>query len=94
MAPRHGKSELLSHWTPVWYLANNPRARVGLASYAADFASTWGRKARQTVASTPGLNITVSEDRALASDWELCPRRRHDDGRRRRPVHRARLSTC
>ena len=72
MAPRHGKSELLSHWTPVWYLANNPKARIGLASYAADFASTWGRKARQTVTSTPGLNITVSEDRALASDWELA----------------------
>ena len=49
MPPRHGKSELLSHWTPVWFLANWPHKRVGLASYSAEFAATWGRKARDSV---------------------------------------------
>jgi len=72
MPPRHGKSELLSHWTPVWYLANNPRGRIGLASYAADFASTWGRKVRDTVARTHGLGISLSRDRTRAHDWELA----------------------
>ena len=71
MPPRHGKSEMLSHWTPVWYLANNPTHNVGLASYAADFASTWGRKARQTVEQNPDLNIALSDDRSLVHDWEL-----------------------
>ncbi len=71
MPPRHGKSEMLSHWTPVWYLANNPKGRVGLASYAADFASTWGRKVRDTVGRTPDLGISLSRDRTRAHDWEL-----------------------
>ncbi|MFQ6029846.1 MAG: hypothetical protein ACE5Q6_20410, partial [Dehalococcoidia bacterium] len=49
MPPRHGKSELLSHWTSVWFLANYPEKQVGLGSYSADFAATWGRKTRDTI---------------------------------------------
>ncbi len=72
MPPRHGKSELLSHWTPVWFLANWPTGRVGLASFAADSASTWGRKARDTVRERQGdLGITLRKDLNRASHWEL-----------------------
>ena len=72
MPPRHGKSELLSHWTPVWFLANWPWKRVGLAGYGADFAARWGRRARDTIAQNPnGLGIKVRGDLSSASNWEL-----------------------
>jgi hypothetical protein len=47
--PRHGKSELCSHYFPSWYLGAFPDERVVLCSYEADFASLWGRKARNTL---------------------------------------------
>lgn len=50
MPPRHGKSELVSKWFPVWYLENFPMNRIILASYEADFAAKWGGKARDIVA--------------------------------------------
>ena len=71
LPPQHGKSELISHWTPVWFLSNWPRCRVGLASYAAEFASDWGRKVRDTIAATPELGLRVRPDRSAAARWEL-----------------------
>ena len=63
MPPRHGKSLLLSNWTPVWYLANWPSRWVGLTSYAADFAETWGRKARDSVLENQdGLGLQIRDD--------------------------------
>ena len=47
--PRHGKSELCSHYFPSWYLGTFPQNRVILSSYEADFAMSWGRKVRNTV---------------------------------------------
>lgn len=47
--PRHGKSELCSHYFPAWYLGARPDNRVMLASYEADFAASWGRKVRNTL---------------------------------------------
>src|SRR5688500_2819252 len=44
--PRHGKSETTSKAFPVNVLINNPKTRVMLATYAADFSAQWGRKAR------------------------------------------------
>src|SRR5690242_13851707 len=49
MPPQHGKSELVSRWTPPWYLANYPKRRVILASYADEYAASWGFKAREVV---------------------------------------------
>lgn len=50
MPPRHGKSELTSHYTPAWYLGTHPERQVLLSSYEATFAAEWGRKARDTLA--------------------------------------------
>jgi len=58
---RHGKSLLLSVWTPIWLLSNWPGKRVILASYEASFAASWGRKkssaatrkGHKTVGTTP-----------------------------------------
>jgi predicted phage terminase large subunit-like protein len=49
MPPRHGKSELISKYFPFWYLGNFPDKRLILTSYAAEFASSWGRKVRELI---------------------------------------------
>lgn len=60
--PRHGKSELVSKWLPAWYLSLWPERNVMLASYEANFARTWGRKARSVV-------HELSDDTGQGSDW-------------------------
>ena len=63
---------MLSHWTPVWFLANWPWKNVGLASYAADFAGTWGRKARDSVVENQvQMGLRVRDDLNRASQWQL-----------------------
>lgn len=49
LPPRHGKSELISKYFPAWFLGNNPSKRVIISSYEADFAASWGRKAREVL---------------------------------------------
>lgn len=49
MAPQHGKSELVSRYTPAWFLGTHPNSRVILASYEATYAQSWGRKAREII---------------------------------------------
>lgn len=46
MPPRHGKSEMVSKWFPVWYMETHPQNRIILCSYEADFAAKWGAKSR------------------------------------------------
>lgn len=74
MPPRHGKSELVSHWTPTWFEANWPERNVLLGSYEATFAASWGRKARDSFLEvtdmSPGiLPGRISADRQAANDW-------------------------
>ena len=49
MPPRHGKSELVSRWFPVWYLDTFPHHEVMLASYGASLAAEWSLKVRDSV---------------------------------------------
>ena len=71
MPPGHGKSELSSRWTPVWYLANFPTRRLGLASYEATYAAEWGRKARDVVAEHgDALGLHVRRDVHAANQWQ------------------------
>lgn len=74
MPPRHGKSELISHWTTAWHMANWPQKNVLLASYEATFASYWGRKARDSFVEAVSRHPDVlvgrpDQTRAAASDW-------------------------
>lgn len=71
--PRHGKSELTSHYFPSWFLGTFPDKRVMLASYEADFAATWGRKARDTVeAFGPDIfGVGVHQGSSARDDWNL-----------------------
>jgi predicted phage terminase large subunit-like protein len=69
--PRHGKSELTSHWFPVWYLSLFPRRDVLLASYEADFAMRWGRKVRNTIQAHEEQlpAVRIADDSSAASRW-------------------------
>lgn len=44
--PRHGKSELVSVNTPIWFLEKFPWASIILTSYAADLSEGFGRRVR------------------------------------------------
>jgi predicted phage terminase large subunit-like protein len=70
LPPRHGKSELISHWIPVWFLENWPDQNILLTSYEADFAASWGRKVRDTIQSNQdNLTVALSNDSLSASRW-------------------------
>ena len=70
MPPRHGKSELISHWLPVWYLNTWPERRIILATYGADFSADWGRRVRNTIQEHQGaLRVSVAQDSASANRW-------------------------
>ena len=73
MPPRHGKSELVSRYFPAWYLGTHPDKRIILASYEADFAATWGRKARDLLEEHGQAlwGVTVSKASSAASRWDI-----------------------
>jgi predicted phage terminase large subunit-like protein len=71
MPPRHGKSELVSHWFPVWNLALRPYHQVILCSYEADYAAKWGRKVRTTLMQNyASLGTRIMDDSRAANRWE------------------------
>ena len=72
MPPRHGKSWLISQYFPAWYLGSHPDHRLILASYGADFARSWGRKARDLLSQFGSWfgDVRVSDSQAAAGDWE------------------------
>jgi predicted phage terminase large subunit-like protein len=71
MPPRHGKSELVSRWFPVWFLERHPDKRVILASYEADFAGSWGRRVRNAVEEHQAeLYVQMAGDSSAAHRWE------------------------
>ena len=73
MPPRHGKSELVSRYFPAWYIGTFPDKRIILVSYEADFAATWGRKARDLLEEHgPSLfGIRVSGKSSAANRWDI-----------------------
>ncbi len=78
MPPQHGKSELCSHYLPVWYLGNYPERWVILTSYEADFAAQWGRKTRTLLLQQAQLlGLRISRQSSAANRWDLAG---HDGG--------------
>lgn len=74
MPPRHGKSTLCSQTFPAWFLGTFPQKRVILASYESNFASSWGRKARDAYTSAYNADWftrPVRRDVSAQSEWEL-----------------------
>ena len=73
MPPRHAKSTTVDElFIPYWLLIS-PDERCVLASYEANFARTWGRKARLVVREIgPSYyGLDVKRDTDAAFDWEI-----------------------
>jgi predicted phage terminase large subunit-like protein len=66
-------STITSQYFPAWYIGTFPHNRIILASYEADFASSWGRKARDILEEHgPNLfGVKVSAASSAANRWDL-----------------------
>ena len=66
MAPRMGKSQMISIYYPAWYLGRHPDHKVIVASHTADLALVMARKVRNLI-NTPEYRAIFPET-AIASD--------------------------
>ena len=73
IAPRHGKSELISYLAPAWFLGKFPHKKIIMASHTADLAVNFGRRVRNLVDSEPYKDIfpkvELQSDSKSASRW-------------------------
>ena len=73
IAPRHGKSEMLSYLAPAWFLGKFPEKQIIMASHTADLATNFGRRVRNLVGSDDYHaifpNVTLQADSKSASRW-------------------------
>lgn len=69
MPPRHGKSYLVSQHHPAYFLAKYPNLKVILASYEADFAASWGGKARDKLLEFAEGGVTVRGGTNSSRSW-------------------------
>lgn len=79
LPPRHGKSWLVSQYFPAWYLGLFPTKRIILTAYEADFAASWGRRARDVLNEYGKqlFNIEVNNKSSAANRWDI---KGHDGG--------------
>ena len=73
IAPRHGKSELISYLAPAWFLGKYPQKKIIMGSHTADLAVNFGRRVRNLVGSEPYKTIfpqvELQADSKSASRW-------------------------
>lgn len=73
IAPRHGKSELISYLAPAWFLGKYPQKKIIMASHTADLAVNFGRRVRNLVGSDSYKDIfpqvELQSDSKSASRW-------------------------
>lgn len=68
--PRHSKSETVSRWAPVWFLAQYPWRHVVLGSYSGDLAVSNGRDVRNRISEHgQKLELTMADDSTAAGMW-------------------------
>ena len=73
IAPRHGKSELISYLAPAWFLGKFPHKKIIMASHTADLAVNFGGRVRNLVGSDTYKDIfpqvELQSDSKSASRW-------------------------
>jgi predicted phage terminase large subunit-like protein len=73
IAPRHGKSELISYLAPAWFLGKHPHKKVIMASHTADLAVNFGRRVRNLVGMDTYKDVfpqvELQADSKSASRW-------------------------
>jgi predicted phage terminase large subunit-like protein len=74
MPPRCGKSLLCSQYFPAWFLGRFPDKRIILASYAAEFAASWGRKARNILEEHADelFGWHIERDSRASDRWDIA----------------------
>ena len=73
IAPRHGKSELISYLAPAWFLGKYPQKKIIMGSHTADLAVNFGRRVRNLVGSDSYKEVfpqvELQSDSKSASRW-------------------------
>lgn len=73
IAPRFGKSEMISYLAPAWYLGRFPNRKIIMASHTADLAVSFGRRVRNLIDSDLYRdvfpNVSLQADSKSASRW-------------------------
>jgi predicted phage terminase large subunit-like protein len=73
MAPRFGKSQMISIYYPAWYLGRHPDHKVIVASHTADLAVVMARKVRNLMQTSEYQRIfpevKIAADAKAAGQW-------------------------
>lgn len=73
IAPRMGKSELVSYLFPAWFLGHHPDKKIIMATHTADLSTSFGRRVRDLVNSDDYRrvfpNVTLNQDAKAAGQW-------------------------
>lgn len=73
MAPRMGKSQMISIYYPAWYLGRHPDHKVIVASHTADLAVVMARKVRNLLQTAEYQRIfpktKIASDAKAAAQW-------------------------
>jgi predicted phage terminase large subunit-like protein len=74
MPPRHGKSELVCKYFPVWYLGNNPDKKVLITMHSSDLANKYGGWTRDLFVDYGKslFGLEVSKSTKSKSSWEVA----------------------
>lgn len=72
MPPRHGKSEFISKYFPLWFLNQFPHKRVILVSYQKSISAGWSRKIRDLIENNSNLmNISLSKKHKKSNSFDI-----------------------
>ena len=73
IAPRMGKSELVSYLFPAWFLGHHPDKKIIMATHTADLSTNFGRRVRDLVNSDAYRNVfpdvSLNQDAKAAGQW-------------------------
>ena len=77
MPPRHGKSELVCKYFPVWLLGNYPDRKVIITMHSSDLANKYGGWTRDLFVEFGQklFGLTVSKSTKSKSSWEVAGHR-------------------
>lgn len=72
MPPRHGKSEYISKYFPLWFLNQFPEKRIVLISYQRSIAAGWSRRIRDLIENNnKNLNIELNKTHRQSNSFEI-----------------------
>lgn len=71
MPPQHGKSLIVSHYMPAWFLIKNPTKNAAIISYEDTFATSWTAKVRQVIDDHPEFGVFLDPSTQAKGEWML-----------------------